>query len=265
MPTVSVIVTAYNHERFVAEALDSVLSQTGDFTLELVVGDDCSSDGTGGIVDAYASRFPGVVRAMPRHERLGQTKNFVRCLRAARGDYVAVCEGDDYWSRPDKLARELEFLERRPDCAFCFSAMTMRDEHAGTEELCPPHASFVGDELTFTTRDLVADNFVASYGLYRARLLQKLPPRLFELDFADWLFNIVCSEHGLIGCVNTPAVVYRVHGENLWQSMTPEQKARQTIAAMDQYDRFLDYRYHAEFGARKRELEALLAAFLERR
>ena len=115
-PKVSVCMISYRHEAFIAQAIESILAQQCDFDIELVIGDDCSPDRSSAICDEYARRDPRV-RLLPRDRNLGVMANFSRTLQACRGQYVAVCEGDDYWIDPLKLAKQVAFLDAHPDHA----------------------------------------------------------------------------------------------------------------------------------------------------
>lgn len=117
--TISVIVLTYNHAKYIRQALDSILKQKTTFCYEILVGDDASTDGTSEIVKEYAERFPNVIRAFIRERNLGATKNLYDLFQHANGRYIANCEGDDYWSVPDKLQRQVNFLETHPDYSAC--------------------------------------------------------------------------------------------------------------------------------------------------
>jgi glycosyltransferase involved in cell wall biosynthesis len=127
LPLISICITTYNHEAFLAQALDSVLMQQGDFVLEVLVGEDGSSDNTAHIVRDYAARYPDTVRAFfhDPHDKLfingRQTgrKNFLHNLQQARGEYIALLDGDDYWTDPHKLQKQLAILQDNPRLAAC--------------------------------------------------------------------------------------------------------------------------------------------------
>lgn len=105
---------SYKHGKFIAQAIESILSQHVDFPIELVIGDDCSPDDTYDICEAYA-RKDARVRLLPRDHNLGVMPNFSRTLQACTGEYVAVCEGDDYWTDPQKLRKQVAFLASHPE------------------------------------------------------------------------------------------------------------------------------------------------------
>lgn len=113
-PLISVAVLAYNHEPYLAEALTSVLGQRGDFDLEVLVGEDCSTDRTAEVA-ARCAAADARVRIISAPTNVGMHANHHRLVRAARGEFLAYCEGDDYWNTPDKLAVQLGYLQAHPD------------------------------------------------------------------------------------------------------------------------------------------------------
>ena len=110
-PVVSVVMPTYNHQCYLGEAIEGVLNQRTEFPFELIVGDDCSSDGTREIALRYQRQRPDIVRVLTSENRMGMHKNDTRIFSAVRGRYMAFCEGDDYWHRADKLSRQIEILE----------------------------------------------------------------------------------------------------------------------------------------------------------
>jgi glycosyltransferase involved in cell wall biosynthesis len=114
-PKVSVMMLVYNHRDYLEDALRGVLAQRADFPYELLIGEDCSTDGSRELVLDYAATYPGVIRVIGSDSNVGAVQNHLRVLRAVRGDYVAFCEGDDYWTRPDKLQKQSDFLDQNSD------------------------------------------------------------------------------------------------------------------------------------------------------
>lgn len=109
-PLVSVLMIAYNHESYLAEAIDSIVSQRCEFAFELIIGEDASTDGSLKILLDYQRRFPGVIRLLHGGPNLGMNANSRRVRAAARGEFLAWCEGDDFWCSPDKLANQAAVL-----------------------------------------------------------------------------------------------------------------------------------------------------------
>jgi glycosyltransferase involved in cell wall biosynthesis len=111
----------YNHADYISRAIESVLAQKTDFSFELVIGDDCSTDGTREIVYDYARRFPDIIRVISSSHNVGMRNNNNRVIGALRGKYISWCEGDDFWHRQDKLQIQADYLESHPNCGLAHS------------------------------------------------------------------------------------------------------------------------------------------------
>src|ERR1017187_2565779 len=116
-PKVSVLMITYNHEKYIAQAIESVLMQKTDFPYELILGEDCSTDGTREIVREYSRKHPEIVRAPPRERTLGAKENVRQIVFASRGKYIALLEGDDYWTSQEKLQLQADLLDAHPETA----------------------------------------------------------------------------------------------------------------------------------------------------
>ena len=129
---VSVLCATYNQKKYICQCLDSVLGQKTDFGFEVIVRDDCSTDGTSEIVLEYAKKYPGrVVPLMLEENHYSHGKNdvaFIRLFNLVRGKYFAVCEGDDFWTDPDKLQIQVDFMEAHPEYSMCCHSSYLTDE-----------------------------------------------------------------------------------------------------------------------------------------
>jgi glycosyltransferase involved in cell wall biosynthesis len=110
-PLVSVVMIAYNVERYITQAIDSVLEQKTNFKVELVIGEDCSKDKTREIVLTYQNKYPNIIRVLLHQKNLGLTPNCVATHNASSGKYIALLDGDDYWTDENKLQTQIDFLE----------------------------------------------------------------------------------------------------------------------------------------------------------
>ena len=202
-PKVSVCVVAYNQEKYIRQCLQSIVDQQIDFEVEVIVGDDGSTDGTRGIIREFADRYPGVVTPVFHARNLGPFENYLFVHRAASGQYVAHMDGDDYWL-PGKLACQVDFLDKHPECAAVYTNAEVVSEagaHLGV---------FTGPiRSVFDTAYLLSrGNFIChSSMLYRAELGRFA----FSVDgeFIDFRIHEKLSEKGLLGFVNEPLVAYR--------------------------------------------------------
>lgn len=115
MVKASVCMITYNHEKYIAQAIESVIMQKTDLDYELVIGEDCSTDRTRDICKSYKEKYPKKIKLLLQERNLGIIPNFIQTLRACDGEYIAMLEGDDYWTDPYKLQKQATFLDANPD------------------------------------------------------------------------------------------------------------------------------------------------------
>lgn len=121
IPMVSVVCITYNHKPYIREAIESFLMQMTNFHIEILIGEDYSTDGTRKIVFDYEKKYLDLIRVITSNTNVGMQANGIRTLTAARGKYIALCEGDDYWTDPYKLQKQVDFLEKNPDYGMVYS------------------------------------------------------------------------------------------------------------------------------------------------
>ncbi len=213
---VSVVLLTYNHERFLAQAIDSILAQRTRGPFELLISEDCSTDRTREVIRRYLTQHPGRIRVFHSESNLNSNEVTLRALRAARGRYVAFLDGDDYWTSDEKLQRQVDFLDAHPECAMCFhNAVVFRDD--GT---APPR-QFTRSTLPAVTElpALLADNYIAGCSaMVRRDLLTGLPAWYENAPFGDWPLYVLAAQHGSIGFLPDTMGAYRLHERGLWSS-----------------------------------------------
>ena len=207
-PKVSVCMIAYNHAAYIRQAIESILSQDVDFPIELVIGDDCSPDGTAAICEEFARRDPRV-RLLSREQNLGVMPNFTRTLLACTGEYVAVCEGDDYWTDPQKLRKQVQFLDTHLNHAgTTHQSMVITDNVAVRrfKESVPP---------TLTTIDLIGGRlFHTASVMFRRPVLALFSQSPLVLS-CDRLLNFCISFAGKVHYSDECMCAYRLHGAGM--------------------------------------------------
>ena len=119
-PVVSVWMVTYNHAPYIAESIEGVISQKTDFPIELIIGEDCSTDNTRSIVLKYQRRYPQLIRVIYSDRNVGMTRNVWRVFEAARANYIAFCDGDDVWIDDRKLDKQVSVLKSEPECSIIF-------------------------------------------------------------------------------------------------------------------------------------------------
>lgn len=260
-PVVSVCMITYNHERFIAQAIESVLMQETDFPVELVIGEDCSTDGTRAIVVEYAQRHPDRIRPLLRERNLGMIPNFVATLQACRGKYIALLEGDDYWTDPHKLQKQVEFLEGHPECSMCFHDVMVvyEDQQQESHRYCSP------DQKTITTlEDLLVGNFIATCSVVFRHLSIDFPEWFYQLSMGDWALHILNAQRGHVGYIGQLMGAYRVHPGGVWSATRNVQRLRETLKLYGHLDTYLDLAYKEHIrSAALRLWDGFAAAFIQ--
>jgi len=230
----------YNHERFIAQALASVLAQRVNFDYEIVVGEDCSTDGTRDIVMDFYRRNPKRIVPFLRSHNLGVAQNLMAALASCRGQYVALLEGDDYWTRDDKLQKQVDFLDAHPDYAMCCHRAHVLDE-LGTDRagVFPLHAAG-----PYAIEDLLTVCFVATCTVvFRRVLVSPLPTWFNEIELGDWALFALVAVHGKIDLMDEIMAVYRVHSGGIWSSQAAASQLSQRMQTLTALDKRLEFKY----------------------
>ncbi len=248
---VSVCITTYNHERYIAQAIESALMQVVDFPYEILIGEDESSDGTRDIVLAYQRKYPERIRLFlhdhpPGYVHVNGRQNFINNLANATGQYIALLEGDDYWTCPSKLQKQVEYLDKNPGYAICFHNAKEIYENGEREpwDYCPP-----GMKETLTLRDLLACNFMPTCSVvFRRGLFHEFPDWYSHLRFGDWPLHILNAERGDIRYINELMGVHRHHPGGIWSSVGPAQDTEETLRFYTTISSYLGSRYHGRYA-----------------
>jgi glycosyltransferase involved in cell wall biosynthesis len=237
---VSVAMVTYNHEKYLAKALDSVLMQKTDFDFEIVIGEDCSTDNTRSILLDYKKRFPDVLQVILNDTNLGMYRNGAQVLQACRGEYIAMLDGDDYWTSPDKLQKQASFLDSHRDCSTCFHDAWIIHEDESREKT---HYRPAQKEFS-TVEDLLVENFIPTAAvMYRRGLWQKAPEWAETLKMGDWIIHILNAHHGRVGYIDETMAVYVIHRGGVWSTRAWEFHALSVIELFEALDRHLEPKY----------------------
>lgn len=238
---------AWNHGEFIRQAIESILNQESDFSYEVVIGEDCSSDDTQAICQQYQARFPQQVRLLASETNLGMHKNFARLWSEARGDYIAFCEGDDYWCDPHKLSKQVTFLEQFPECTLCGTYTEIESLNSAGEwergGLIKPGVI----RETYTFEELIpAYNFHFSSVMLKKDAVH-FPPWFQEVYCVDRPLYLLAAQQGKAGLIAEVTSVYRVHDGGNWSSIAMEKKAAGSIALFTRMRDYFDRRYAKSF------------------
>lgn len=205
--SVSVFMLVYNQEKYVAQAIEGVLKQETAFPVELVIGDDYSSDRTSDICREYAQKNPDRIKLFINDKNEGIGRNYIKILNNCTGKYVAICDGDDYWTDSLKLQKQVDFLESNPDYEIVFTNNSNIYPSGKEEERDPKE---IKDTTVF--HDLVQKNYIASVTvMFRNKPIpDTMCNWMNKLPYADWpTYLWVVKDGSKIKFLNENTSVYR--------------------------------------------------------
>lgn len=245
-PLVSVRVVTYNHEKFIAECIEGILMQRTTFPFEVVIGEDCSTDGTRAQVLAYQAQYPDKIRAIVSETNVGGMKNAMRVQQACTGKYHAFCEGDDYWIDPLKLQKQVDFLEAHPEVSLCFHNLMILNETKTYARLCYPQpfpATMNFDEVNANCQIIAPMVSIMA----RAEVLNSLPEWRQNIRFSDVLLWLWCAHHGKFGYLADVMSVYRRHSGGITTTVKQSDAIRfaEVTAIYRRFDEETDHQHHA--------------------
>ena len=229
MKRITTVITTYNHESFIAQAIESAICQKGAFEHEVLVSDNGSTDGTREIVRQYASRHPGLVKDVSYDVNQGLSKNLKKCFDLATGDYIAILEGDDYWTDEAKLDKQLKFLEEHPSCSMVFSRIRLNRD--GVYSFLPRHdqlPTLISEPELLASEDMnPICNFSCS--MFPARYIRSLPDFAYEGRLSEVTVAFYMVQIGPIGFVKESLSDYRIHANGVFSGASRQEQARQAL------------------------------------
>ena len=258
-PLVTVLVTTYNQEKYIAQALDSVLAQKTDFPFEIYVSEDCGTDGTRDILREYARRYPQIIRLNLREKNVGISRNWYEGLCAARGDYVCTLEGDDWWRDESKLQKQADFLRSHPEYLAVSHTLLLTDDAGRTYGTLPDDKRILNADATMA---LFLRGVTYSCTACMVRNIFRTPDPAREAyvtanrSIADFALCMLYLDGGRVFVMDEAMSAYRVGGP------AAEHKNYNTRAsAVKKYADFLDVVLASKtyFGSRYPFTRCLLA------
>jgi glycosyltransferase involved in cell wall biosynthesis len=236
---VSVLIITYNHANFITQALDSVLMQKVNFDYEILISEDCSTDGTRDIIVEFHKKHPNRVRLLLSEHNLNNNEIIVRGIQAAQGQYIALLDGDDYWTSSHKLQNQADFLDNHRECAICFHAVTEFYENGDQEPRI-----FRGEKKISTLEDLLETNFIQTCSvMFRRGLFNTFPEWFYTSAIGDWELHILNAQHGKIGYIDEVMGVYRRHSGGVYTSSSRIHRLQSRIRMYKNVNSHLSFKY----------------------
>lgn len=236
---------AYNHEKFIKNAIEGVLMQKTSYSFQLVIGEDCSNDATRIICEKYAEKYPNKIILLPSEKNLGMMPNFIRTLKACTGKYIALCEGDDYWIDTLKLQKQVDFLESHSNYSGCYHhvyrALSNNNFDISSKKIykgCPLKKITIED-LLYNKYSL----FHTSSFVFRSNLLE-YPEWFNTMVSGDMSLFFIIAAKGPIGYIQNVMSVYREHEGGITKTSDHNEKlAINRIIMLKLINEHTNYKY----------------------
>jgi len=217
-PKVSVCMITYGHEKFIEEAINGILMQEADFDIELIISNDASPDRTDEIIKMIIQNHPrgNWIRYINHKNNIGMTLNFHFVLEACEGKYIALCDGDDYWTDPLKIQKQVDFLETNEQASGCFHHASFVDEKG--EIINEIYNSHVSNLVCYNQKEcltILGSSYATCSLLFRSKAISNLPKVLIS-ELCDELLDIVITENGSLYFLNFNGANYRFHSGGVW-------------------------------------------------
>jgi glycosyltransferase involved in cell wall biosynthesis len=250
----------YNHAPYIRAALDSALSQRTSFPYEIVVGDDASTDGTREILQEYAEANPGRLRLVLHDRNIGMIANQNAAFAACSGEYIAMLEGDDYWTDDSKLERQLAAMREHPGCLLSFHPCR-ETRHAGLMSWCGSTPAIIPVDDVIRGGGYFCPT--PSLMLHRS-VVADMPSFLLHAPAGDYYLQILGASRGGALYLPWPMCAYRVDATGSWSSSVKAFHRKQdfrkrTISTLALMDEHLGYARHGAFVWKRIELTLALA------
>ena len=264
----SVIVITYRHERYIAQCLDSIINQKTNFPFDVIIGEDGSDDSTALICEEYQRKHPSLIKLFVRDRtnvifvngKPTGKFNFLECIKSCSGEYIAICEGDDYWNDPLKLQKQVDFLDANPDCV-----MSCHDANVVDEKGNVISESRLADseKKSLSQPDLAKGGYVLTLTMCYRNIPIHFPGEYFKSPNGDLFLQCLLSEYG--GAGYQPEIVpasYRAHTGGVWSLQPQLNRWKQSIRTYEQLTNYfrrtdkteLSNHYGNWYNERQREL-----------
>lgn len=261
MAEVSVYCLTYNHGKTIRRALEGMVRQKTDFDFEVIVHDDASTDGTAAVIRKYAAKYPEIIR--PVYQTQNQWSQGISIVETqirprVRGKYIAICEGDDYWTDSRKLQKQYDYMEAHPECTLCFTNAVIRNDEEGTRRTFIPYTKRDARQFDPDKEDYDLDDFhrltfipTASF-FFRTECYDELMRvGIPHCPVDDLRLRLFLTTQGYAHFINEKTCVYREGGTGSMMAGWKKQDARKAMADAERnylmliaIDRYTDLVYH---------------------
>lgn len=257
---VSINCITYNHEDYITDAIESFLMQKTDFDFEILIGEDCSTDNTKKIVKQYVSKYPNKIKLISSEKNVGARKNTFRLYENAKGKYIALCEGDDYWIDPYKLQKQVNYMKDNPGCTICFHGAKIFRGKISIQKYIRP---FKSDKI-LTAGDIVlgkGSGFTPTASIMYIKEAFSNPPKWYtDTSFGDYPLALYLTSNGYAYYIDQIMSVYRTGVKNSASSKLDNDNARinhkkEIIKILNGFNDYSNNRFSNEVNKVKLKME----------
>ncbi len=252
---ISIILITYNQENYIQKAVESILMQEVDCEIEIIVADDFSIDKTVNNIKTYLDKSKKNTFYLESEKNLGHPQNYKRAFSKCSGDYIAILEGDDYWTDPKRLQMHIDFLESHRECVMTMNRLIIYEEYLNEytvqEWYCSESYEYINGQRL--ARGNCLGNLSAC--VIRKSVLNNLNDDIFDLDIDDWLLGLGLSKYGLIAKLKEPLSVYRRHDKGQWAGKSELEVKVKLLERIETYNHYFDYMYNNDFNILKHKLQ----------
>lgn len=219
---VSISCITYNHKSYIKKALDSFLMQKTNFKYEILIHDDASTDGTQDIIIEYQKKYPHIIKPILQSENQ-YSKGIKRITyifndKRAQGKYIALCEGDDFWTDPTKLQKQVDYMESHNECSMCFHATKFYNNE--TKSVTEIRRAY-NKSCIALSYDIISKGggfIITNSMLYRKSALDNPPEFFFNSHVGDYAMQLIFTTKGTVYYINEPMSAYRIAVKGSWTS-----------------------------------------------
>jgi glycosyltransferase involved in cell wall biosynthesis len=258
-PKLSVGILTYNHEKYIAAAIDGILAQKVDFAYEINIVEDCSTDTTREIIIKYKSEYPDLINLFLNEHNIGVAKSMIRLLSTLKGEYVSMLDGDDCWTSPEKVRMQIGFLDANPEYVGCGHEVAMAFE--GTDQQpalwgnfrrnSDPQQVFDAchqDRLTILDIASLRCHLHPSSTIYRNVFGGQIPDGFTNKNYGEWLLSMLFAEHGDLKYFENVMSLYRVHIGGVWSRLSALQMDAWILDGVMRFNELFGRKYEREFA-----------------
>lgn len=267
---VSINCITYNHEDYIEDALDSFLMQETNFEFEILIGEDCSTDNTLEIVQGYVKKHADKIRLITSDENVGGRANSRRLQKNSKGKYIAICEGDDYWTDPKKLQKQVDYMEKNPKCSMCFHAAKIKEESRKLikKTMIQPYRI---DRIS-PIKHIIngGGGFCPTASLLYPRRLMENPPKFYlTAHVGDYPLQMYLASEGYAYYISDSMAIYRTGTKGSWTNQLNRERNnknkiieiyQQDIKLLKEFNEYTNFEHSLEVenAILKKEFKILL-------